>query len=131
MFSLQPLLPSISHSHLHSQCLCWLHQDVNSSLQSSSCLYMWHVIVVYIIYIYITYTEEMFNLLVWGLVRLTPIKYYICQKVASIQQYNPTVVSHLIYIVCVLYQAFSTVLVSDVKLVYQTMLAISTKSVTS
>ena len=30
---LQPLLPSIS---LHSQCLCWLHQDVNSSMQSSN-----------------------------------------------------------------------------------------------
>ena len=48
---------------------------------------------------------------------------------ASIQQYDPTVVSHSIYIVCVLYETISTVLVSEVKPPYQTMLAISTESV--
>ena len=48
------------------------------------------------------------------------------QKVASIQQYNPTVVSHSIYIVCV-YETISTVLASDVKPPHQTMVAISTE----
>ena len=45
---------------------------------------------------------------------------------ASIHQYNPTVVSHSIYIVCVLYETIS---ISDVKPPYQTMLAFSTESV--
>ena len=45
---------------------------------------------------------------------------------APIQQYDPTVVSHLIYIVCVLYE---TVSISDVKPPYRTMLATSTESV--
>ena len=48
---------------------------------------------------------------------------------ASVQQYNPTVVSYSIYIVCVLYETISTVLVPDVKPPYQTILAISTESV--
>ena len=41
----------------------------------------------------------------------------------------PTVVLHPVCIVCVLYEIISTVLVSDVKLPYQTMLAISTELV--
>ena len=48
---------------------------------------------------------------------------------ALIQQYDPTVVSHSIYLACVLYETISTVLVSDVKLLYQMMLAISTELV--
>ena len=39
-------------------------------------------------------------------------------------------VSHSIYIVCVPYETISTVLVLDVKPPYQTMVAISTESVT-
>ena len=45
----------------------------------------------------------------------------------TIQQYNPTVVSHSIYIVCVL--CLLTVLVSDVNPPYQMMLAVSTEAV--
>ena len=50
------------------------------------------------------------------------------QIICYLRQYNPTVVSHSIYIVCVLYEAISTALVSDVKqqYCYQMMLAIST-----
>ena len=46
----------------------------------------------------------------------------------SVQQYNPTVVSHSIHIVCVL---MCTVLVSDVKQPYQMMLAKSTELVST
>ena len=52
---------------------------------------------------------------------------------ASLQQYDPTVVSDSIYIVCVVYETISTVLVSDVKPPYemtlQTTNSISTESV--
>ena len=38
----------VSHFHLHSHCLYWLHQDVNSSLQSGTInveVCMWHAVV--------------------------------------------------------------------------------------
>ena len=49
---------------------------------------------------------------------------------SSINKYdNIIVVSHSIYIVCLLYETISTVLISDVKPPYQTMLPISIESV--
>ena len=70
------------------------------------------------------------NPLVWGSLKLAPINIIYILNVTKWHQYdNITVVSRSIYVVCVLYETISTALVSDVKLHYQTMLAISTESV--
>ena len=70
-----------------------------------------------------------------GLTQACPDKlfiYFINPMVSLINKYdNITVVSHSIYIVCVLDATISALLVSDVKPPYQMLLAISTALVIS
>ena len=58
----------------------------------------------------------MFMLLVWGSLKLAQINYFLNATESLVNKcHNITVVSHSIYIVCVLNATISAILVSDVK----------------